>query len=77
MSEEDILKRIVKYNLFANIPGTLQWHKVQLQDLLCMVKHFGMPHSFLTLIVDETSSLWWEEIIDVERIAKQIHTLLD
>jgi len=42
-----------------------------------MVKHFGMPHSFLTPIVDETNSLQWEEMIDIERIAKQIHTLLD
>jgi hypothetical protein len=42
-----------------------------------MVKHSGMPHSFLTPIVDETSSFRWEEIIDIERIAKKIHTLLD
>jgi hypothetical protein len=77
MSKEDILKRIVKYNLLANIPSTLQWHIAQLQELLCMVKHFGMPHLFLTFTVDETSSLQWEEIIDIERIAKQIHTSLD
>jgi len=74
MNEKDILRGIVKYNLLANIPCTLQWHKVQLQDLLYMVKHFGMPHFFLTLIVDETSSLRWEEIIDIEKIAnKYIH----
>ncbi len=77
MSEKDILRWIVKYNLLANIPSTLQWHKAQLQDLLYMVKHSGMPHSFLTPIVDETSSFRWEEIIDIERIAKKIHTLLD
>jgi hypothetical protein len=46
MSEKDILKKIVKYNHLANMPSTLQWHKAQLQDLLCMVKHFGIPHSF-------------------------------
>jgi hypothetical protein len=42
-----------------------------------MVEHFGMPHCFLTHIVKETSSFRWEEIIDIEKIAKQIHILLD
>jgi hypothetical protein len=46
MSEEDILKQIVKYNLPTNIPSTPQSHITKLQDLLCMVKHFGMPHFF-------------------------------
>jgi hypothetical protein len=40
MSEEDILKQIVKYNLLANIPSAPQWCITQLQDLLCMVEHF-------------------------------------
>lgn len=34
-------------------------------------------HFFLTLTFDETSSLQWEEIINIEKIAKQIHTSLD
>jgi hypothetical protein len=42
-----------------------------------MVEHFGMPHFFLTLTTNETSFLQWEEIIDIEKIAKQIHTFLD
>jgi hypothetical protein len=46
MSEENILKQIVKYNLPTNIPSTPQSHITQLKDLLCMVKHFGMPHFF-------------------------------
>jgi len=36
-----------------------------------------MPHFFKTHIVNETTSFWWEEIIDIEKIAKQIHMLLD
>jgi hypothetical protein len=38
-----------------------------------------MAHAtfFLTLTVDETSYFRWEEIIDIEKIAKQIHTSLD
>jgi hypothetical protein len=74
MSEEDILKQIVKYNLLANILGTPQWHKTQLQDLLCMVEHFCMPHFFLTLTPNETSSFQWEDIIDIKKIQnKYIH----
>jgi hypothetical protein len=46
MSEEDILKQIVKYNLLANILGTPRSHIIQLQDLPYVVKHFGMPHFF-------------------------------
>jgi hypothetical protein len=42
-----------------------------------MVEHFGMPHFFLTHIVNETTSFRWEEIIDIEKIAKQIHMLLE
>jgi hypothetical protein len=36
-----------------------------------------MPCFFKTFATNETSSLQWEEIIDIERIAKQKHMLLD
>jgi hypothetical protein len=42
-----------------------------------MVEHFGMLHFRKTFTVDETSSLQWGEIIDIEKISKQIHTSLD
>jgi hypothetical protein len=42
-----------------------------------MVEHFGMPKFFLTHIVKEVSSFRWEEIIDIEKIATQIHMSLD
>jgi len=74
MSEEDILKQIVKYKLFANILGTPQWHKTQLQDLLCMVEHFGMPQFFLTLTVDETSFFQWKKLLTLKKLQnKYIH----
>jgi hypothetical protein len=70
VSEEDILKQIVEYNLLANIPSTPWWHITQLQDLLCMVQHFGMPHFHKTFTVDETSSLQWGEIIYIVRLER-------
>ena len=72
MTEHDVLQHITKYNLLSSIQGTPRWHKSHLQDLLAMVEQFGMPHFFLTLTADETSSLRWEEVIQIEDIAKTI-----
>ncbi len=60
MSEEDILKQIVKYNLLANIPSAPRWCITQLQDLLCMVEHFWMPFFFNTHI-------WWNKFSSMGR----------
>ena len=72
MTEQDVLQHITKYNLPSSIQGTPRWHKSQLQDLLAMVEKFGMPHFFLTLTADETSSLRWKEVTNIEEIAKTI-----
>ena len=72
MTEHDVLQHITKYNLPSSIQGTPRWHKSHLQDLLAMVEQFGMPQFFLTLTADETSSLRWEEVIQIEDIAKTI-----
>ena len=76
MTEQDVLQHITKYNLPSSIQGTPRWHKSQLQNLLAMVEKFGMPHFFLTLTTDETSSLHWEEITNIEEITKTIDPLM-
>ena len=59
MTEHDVLQHITKYNLPSSIQETPRWHRSHLQDLLAMVKQFGMPHFFFTLTADETNSLRW------------------
>jgi hypothetical protein len=41
-----------------------------------MVEQFGLPHFFITLTIDEMSSLHWEQIIDIEMFVKHLHTSL-
>ena len=72
MTEHDVLQHITKYNLLSSIQGTPRWHKSHLQDLLALVKKFGMPHFFLTLTTDKISSIRWEEVTHIEDIAKTI-----
>jgi hypothetical protein len=43
-----------------------------------MVEQFGMSHYFvILLIIDEMSSLCWEQIIDIEIIVKYLHASLN
>jgi hypothetical protein len=72
MSKSKVIQHITKYNLLASLQGTPRWHKPQLQDLLAMVEKYGMPHFFLILHVDEISSLRWEEVTNIETIAKRL-----
>ena len=71
MTEHDVLQLITKYNLSSSIQGIPRWHKSHLQDLLAMVKKIEMPHFVLTLTANETSSLHWEEVTNIEDIAKK------
>jgi len=38
-----------------------------------MVNELGMPHFFLTLIIDEITSSKWNKFNDMEHIVKQIY----
>jgi hypothetical protein len=38
-----------------------------------MVNELGMPHFFLTLIIDEITSSRWNKFNDMEHIVKQIY----
>jgi hypothetical protein len=75
MSEPEVIRHVIKYNLPTSLQGMPRWHKAQLQDLLAMVEKCGMPHLFLTLTADEISSLRWKEVSDIETIAKNLKTV--
>jgi hypothetical protein len=40
-----------------------------IQRIIGDVENFGMPHFFLILTFDETSSLRWKKIEDIENLA--------
>jgi hypothetical protein len=72
MSEPEVICHITKYNLATSLQGTPRWHKAQLQDLHAMVEKCGMLHLLLILIANEVSSLRWEEVTNIETIAKKL-----
>jgi hypothetical protein len=76
MNDTEVLQHVTKYTLPSYIEGSPRWHKSQLQNLLAMVKKYGMPDFFLILITDEASSLQWEEITHIEHIVQKIDASL-
>ena len=76
MNDAEVLQHVTKYNLPSSIEGSPRWHKFQLQDLLAMVEKFGMLDFFLTLTVDEASSLRWKEITHMEHMVQKIDASL-
>ena len=65
-SNAQAMKNVVKYTVPISLPGSPSWHRKQLNDLLCLVQHWGMPHLFLTLTADESSDMRWSEVADLE-----------
>jgi hypothetical protein len=61
---ETALKHIMKYKVPADFVGSPSWHRRMFNDLLAMVKHFGMPHFFLTLTCADKvkDGYQWEEV---------------
>jgi hypothetical protein len=64
--EDEVLRDVMKHRVFSRMPGTPAYFADNLQDLLCMVQHRGMPSLFLTLTEDEVSKSRWSEIDDLE-----------
>lgn len=63
---QDVMHHVVSEVVPPSLPGSPQWHKNALNDLLCKADAWGMPHLFLTLTADEISELKWEEIVSLE-----------
>ena len=56
------------------LEGSPRCHRERLEDLLTLVKDFGLPHLLITLTADETSELRWSEIGDLEHILDLMST---
>lgn len=59
------------------IPKSVQyspsWWRHKLNDLTAITKEKGLPHYFLTLTVDNTSELKWEEYKSMENILENLN----
>ena len=71
--EEAAIRNAIKHVVPNTMPGTPGWHKQNLQDLLAMTEHNGMPHLFWTVTADEVSELKWQPIKDMEEILKRFN----
>lgn len=52
-SEEDVYRYVIKHDMPGSLPGSPEWHRNQLSDLLTMVEAWGLPSFFFTLTADE------------------------
>jgi len=67
-TDEDIVHHVLKHCVPAAVPGSPQYFKQQLLNLLALVEKKGLPHFSLTLTADEASALRWTEINDLESL---------
>jgi hypothetical protein len=54
MLDEDLIDRIIRFNILEKLLGSPNWNYSQLCDLMAMVDNLGLPHLFLTLTLDES-----------------------
>jgi ATP-dependent DNA helicase PIF1 len=61
---KDALRHVAKYKVPDDVTGSPSWHRKQFNDLLAMVRKFGMPSFFLTLTAADKapSGLQWQEV---------------
>jgi hypothetical protein len=79
MIDQDIIKHVIKYNLFANTRHSSMVQNITPRPFMHgqTIRRFGMSHYFVILIIDEMSSLCWEQNIDIEKIVKYLHASLN
>jgi hypothetical protein len=61
---KEALQHVMKYKVPQDVAGSPSWHRKQFNDLLAMVRHFGMPSMFLTLTAADKAphGLQWQEV---------------
>jgi hypothetical protein len=72
-SEEEVFKYVIKHDMPGSLPGSPEWHRNQLSDLLTMVETWGLPSFFFTLTADEVTKTRWPEIGHMEKILRQFN----
>ena len=75
-SEQNCIKNLITYVIPKTIQYSPSWWRKTLNDVLAVVQEFGLPHYFLTLTVDNTSNLKWQEYKDMESIMKRLNAQL-
>lgn len=69
---EEILPRVARRIVPPTVPGSPQYHRAGLEDLLAMVSEHGMPSLFLTLTADEASEMRWPEVAEFEALCHKM-----
>jgi hypothetical protein len=54
MLDEDLIDRIIRFNIPKKLFNSPNWNYSQLCDLMAMVDNLGLPHLFLTLTLDKS-----------------------
>lgn len=65
---EEVLRKVATHLVPATVPGSPEFHRQGLQDLLAIVAKRGLPSFFLTLTADEASELRWPEVKEFEKM---------
>lgn len=68
------MKHITTHKIPGTVAGSPSWFRDRLSDLLLMVEELGMPSLFLTLTADEMTDTRWDEVIELERLARLNNT---
>jgi hypothetical protein len=71
-SEEDLIRQILKWEMPAEVAGSLSYFRKQLKCLLAMVQRYGLPTFFVTLNADEASGLRWGGSQSLEDVLSKI-----
>lgn len=74
VSDQEIFSKVLKYTVPSALPGSASWFRSHLQDLMHMVREWGMPSFFLTLTSDEVSDTKWQEITDIEDLLHRFNS---
>ena len=74
-TEQDALRYVLRHSVPSTIPGSPAWHSRNYSKLLAMLREYGQPSFFLTLVADEkeSSATRFEEIDVLEAIMESCY----
>jgi hypothetical protein len=70
LSDEDIMKKVLKHKSLKAIPGTSAYFRNKRRQLLDMVDKCGMPTYFITLTAADIPGFHWQEYSDMLKILR-------
>jgi len=72
-SEHDRIQNLVTYVMPKSVWYSPSWWRHKLNDLTAITKEMGLPHYFLTLTVDNSSELRWDEYNAMQSILNDMN----